>query len=74
MGTFLCCVMQCKSAATPTLSLGFRTAIEVFQMKYCMMFCLKGHVKLPQVIYLELQLYLIKTDLLGAFNFDLWQF
>ena len=43
MGTFQSCVMQCKSAATPILSLGFHTTIEVFQMRYCMMFYLKGH-------------------------------
>ena len=34
----------------------------------------QGASKLLQVLYLELQLYLIKTDLLGTFNFDPWQF
>ena len=40
MGTFLSGMMQCKSAATPTLSLGFNTTIEAFQMRYCMIFYL----------------------------------
>ena len=32
-----------KITAMPMASLGFQTTIESFQMRYCMMFYLKGH-------------------------------
>ena len=32
-----------KITATPTISLGFKTTIENFLMRHCMMFSLKGH-------------------------------
>ena len=42
MSTFQIGVMLCKSSAMPMPSLIFKTTIQTFQMRYCMMFYLKG--------------------------------
>ena len=61
MGTFQSGVMQCENAVTPTPSFGFQTTITNFEMRYCMMFYLKGH-----------QNYKLKNEVLMCVNATEW--
>ena len=51
---------------------GINTTTESFQMRYCMQVNLKESENCQKD--LEIQIYLIKMNFFGNFNFDIWQF
>ena len=69
-GTFQVGIELFKRTSMPILSRMFKNTNESFQMRHFMQFFPLGASKLLELIYLLFQIYLIKMNFFGNFNFD----
>ena len=65
-------VVSWKRSATQMGIVCIKTTTESFQIRYCMQIYLKGHPNCQKLKDLDFQIYLIKMDYFGNFNFDFW--